>query len=358
MNSRLTATLLPALLLAGCAVGPDYAPPDPGALPGALPGGDGGGEVRAVFGPEGTGTAEAQAITALWEIAATNNLDILQAVKRIEASRAALAGSRAEYWPSVGFSAGTSKAKNFNPSSSSERSTLGFDASWELDLFGKVRRSVEAAGAELEASEYSLADALASLRAEIAGECVNLALQRRLLEITGKNLDLQRDFEKIAREKFEAGLAPELDWLSAQSQLFATEASLPSLAASATGCVRRIELLCGLTPGTLDNEPELLSFPPLPEWGGFGVPATVPSELLRRRPDVRRAERAYAAALARVGVSQASYYPSLTIGAGFSLASDSFARWGDAVRSISFGPSVSWSILSFGRTKARVAQAR
>lgn len=343
MNSRLPAILFFPLLLAGCAVGPDYAPPDPDPLPCAQ-------EAEAPH-------AEIDGLAALLNLAATNNLTVLQAVQRIEASRAALAGSRAEFWPNVGFSAATSKAKTYNPNGSSERSSLGFDASWEIDLFGKVRRSVEAAQAEFAASEYSLADVLVSLRAEISAEYVNLGLQRQLLSIARRNLEAQRELADIAKSKYDAGLTTELDWLSAKAQLHTAEAAIPATEANATGCLRRLELLCGLPPGALPNLDGKTAF----DQGGARAaepPVAVASELLRRRPDVLRAERAYAAALARIGVAKANYYPSVSIGAGFSLSSDAFASWGDAMRSLSFGPSLNWSLFSFGRNKARVAQAR
>ena len=372
MNSRLTATLLTAtlltaLLLAGCAVGPDYTPPSDGGIPEAFVSRrdmTSGKEDFYILVSCGRGAEPDEIgffalgdkrLATLQAIAATNNLSIMQAVLRIEASRAALAGSRAEFWPSVGFSAGTSKAKNYNPDGSSERSSLGFDASWEIDLFGKVRRSVEAAKAEFEATEYSLDDAMLSLRAEIAAEYVNLCLQRQLLALARCNLEAQQELADIAKSKFDAGLTTELDWLSAKAQLHSAEATIPATEANATGCIRRIEMLCGLEPGALGEMEAEATIPDIP---AASEPPVIDSALLRQRPDVLRAERAYTAALARIGVAKANYYPSVSIGAGLSLSTDSFASWSDAMRSISFGPSLNWSILSFGRTKARVAQAR
>ena len=350
---------LAAIALAGCAVGPDYTAPDPGHVPESLPtivppSSAAGGNAASGDSASWYDGFNDSTLSSLLDIASTNSLDILQTLKRIEASRASLAGARAEFWPNVGFSASTSKGKSYNPDSDTERSSARFDASWEIDIFGKVSRSVEAARAELEAAEFGLDDAMVSLRAEIAAEYVNLRLRQNLLAIIRDNLGIQREFEEIAKSKFDAGFAPELDWLSAESQLRATEASLPAAEAETRECIRRIELLCSLAPGELDAmlAPEApLPLPP-------ATPAAIPSDLLRQRPDVRRAERNYAAALARIGVAKANYFPSVSIGAGFALATDSFASWGDAVRSMDFGPSLSWSILSFGRNRAKVANAK
>lgn len=350
------------LALAGCAVGPDYSEPDPGAMPGALPSAIPAGEGAAASGADAGASwydgFNDPGLTALLSLAETNSIDVLVALRRIEASRAALSAARAEFWPNVGFSAGTSKGKSWNPDGDSEKSSARFDASWEIDLFGRLRRSAEAARAELQAAEFTFEDAMVSLFAEIAAEYVNLLHQDELLAISEENIGIASNFHEIAKAKFDAGTVPELDWLSAQSQLSSAKAALASQEAARTACLRRIELLCSLPPGGAGQitgragagAPKIPEAPPL-------QPA-IPSDLLRNRPDVRRAERAYAAALARVGVAKANYFPTVSIGAGFSLSSSEFADWGDAVRSLDFGPSLNWSIFSFGRTRAKVAQAR
>lgn len=347
---------------AGCAVGPDYVEPSPGAMPEALPAVPGQVPGRAAGAAEAGGGAVGASswydgfgdgiLMGLLETARTNSIDVLRALKRVEASRASLAAARAEFWPSVGFSASTSKTKRYNPDGDSERSSLGFDASWEIDAFGRLRRGAEAARAEFAAMEFTLEDALVTLHAEIAAEYVNLRLQEELCRIAAENIEISEADEGIAKAKFEAGTASELDWLSARAQAESARAAAETARASRLECSRRLEQLCSLPPGggIAMGDGGIPEAPP--------TPAAIPSDLLRLRPDVRRAERAYAAALARVGVAVASYYPSVSIGAGFSLSSESFADWGDAVRSLNFGPSLSWSLLSFGRTRARVAQAR
>ncbi|MBR4612349.1 MAG: efflux transporter outer membrane subunit [Kiritimatiellae bacterium] len=366
-----------ALLLAGCAVGPDYTPPSDGGIPEAFVSRrdwTSGKEDFYILVSCGRGAEPDEIgffalgdkrLATLQAIAATNNLTVLQAAQRIEASRAALAGSRAEFWPNVGFSAGTSKAKNYNPDGSSERSSLGFDASWEIDLFGKVRRSVEAAQAEFEATEYSLDDAMLSLRAEIAAEYVNFCLRHQLWKIAMENFSHQEEFLKIAEEKFEAGMGAEFDYQTAQAQRYSAMASVDSAQSDMEACVRRLERLCSLPPCAMSQfsgltELKMPALPdvPMPEFEDYQRFLTVQSDVMRNRPDIRRTEREYAAALACVGVSKANYFPSVSIGVGISVASDAFASWEDAMRSISFGPSLNWSLLSFGRTKAKMAQAR
>lgn len=355
---RMAAMALAALACAGlhgCAVGPDYAAPSAGRLPETMPAALGRGVATGEAKPgcaswyDGFGDA---ALSRLLATASTNSIDVLKVLSRVEASRASLAAARAEFWPKVGFSASTAKSRSYNPGSDSERTSGGFDASWELDVFGKLRRGAEAARAEFAAMEFTLEDALVTLHAEIAAEYVNLRLQEELCGIARENVEISEADAQIARAKFDAGTASELDWLSAKAQWEAAKASNESAVAARLECLRRLEQLCSLPPGSgIDSgEGEIPEAP--------AIPAAIPSDLLRCRPDVRRAERSYAAALARVGVAKASYYPSVSIGAGFSLSSDSFASWGDAVRSISFGPSLNWSLLSFGRNSARVAQAR
>lgn len=345
-----TLSTLLGILFSGCVVGPNYTKPEV-----TLP---------EKFLTEGNRSTTNNAawftrfndpiLLNLLETAQTNSLTLQQALQRIRASRATLSGAKADYWPKVGFSASAAKTKSFDPDTTSERSGAGFDASWEIDLFGKKRRTVEAAEAELEATRLSLDDAKLSLNAEIAAEYVNLRLLQTQYDIATNNLALQESFHSIAKEKFKAGLSSELDSLSSETQVHATKATLPSIKASIESCIRRIEILLALNPGLLDATlMEAKPIPVAPE-----VALTVPSELLRRRPDILRAEKNYAAALARIGVSKAAYYPTVSIGAGANLSSESFSDWSDAVKTLSFGPSVNWSILDFGRTASQVEKVK
>ncbi len=344
------------LLLAGCMVGPDYKRPSDTAadssatfLPGTLPPSSATNETTAWWA-----AFDDPILLGLLGTARTNNLTVRQAVQRLRQSRASLAASKAELWPEVGFSAGVTKSKTYKPDDSATRVSAGFDASWEIDLFGGIRRGVEAARAELAVAELTVVDARISLYAELAGEYVNLRLLQTQYGIAVTNLAVQRSFCDIAKAKFDAGMAAERDKIASEAQWRSLEARLPSLRVSISAAIRRIELLAGTAPGAFDD---LLS-PAAPIPVAPALPSAVPSDLLRRRPDVRRAEAAYAAALARVGVAIANYYPSVSIGAGASLSSDSLSDWSDAMKTLSVGPSARWSILAFGRNKARADQAK
>ncbi len=142
--------------------------------------------------------------------------------------------------------------------------------------------------------------------------------------------------------------------LLAKSSLKQSEASIPEKEAQITSCIRRMEIHCAYNPGVLDAVLRPVEdIPVSPE-----IALTLPSDLLRNRPDIRKAEANYAAALARIGVAKAAYYPSVSIGVGASLSSDSFSAWGDAVKSVNVGPSLNWTILDFGRNKAKVKAAK
>ena len=338
----------------GCLVGPDFERPETDLPASYLPGTLAGAATNLSADASWWRSFDDPVLATLVEAGLDANLGVQQAVQRVRASRAALASSKAAFWPNIGLSAGVTKGKSWNPDDSTTRASAGFDASWEIDLFGGLRRGAEAARADLAATEYALSDARLSLAAEIAGEYVTLRRLQAEYEIALANLAIQTNFHAIAEAKFNAGMADERDRIASEAQWRALEASLPESRAAIQQSIRRIEALLGLNPGLLD---ESLA-QPLPVPAAPSLPASAPADLLRRRPDVRQAESRYAAALARVGVAVANRYPSISLGAGASVSSDSLSDWGEAVKSVSFGPSVKWSILDFGRGKAKVEQAR
>ncbi len=344
-------TGIASAIFSGCVVGPDFAP-----VAVDLPE-----SYIAESGDKGVSAADDwfagfndPVLLALLDIARTNNFAVAEAQVRIRASRANLEASRAEFWPKAGFGASASKSKSFDPDATTDRASLGFDASWEIDLFGKTRRSVEAQSAELLATELSEADARLSLDAELAAEYINLRLRQLQYAIEKDLLELTKSSYEIAKSKYESGMVPERDILSAISSLKQSEASLPESEAQITSCIRRIEILCAYNPGRLETLLRPAGEIPAPP----DIALTIPSALLRNRPDIRKAEANYAAALARIGVAKAAYYPSVSIGAGASLSSDSFSDWGDAVKSVNIGPSLNWTLLDFGRNKAKVEAAK
>ena len=338
----------------GCLVGPDYERPETGLPVSYLPGTLGDGATNTFADASWWRAFNDPLLFALVERGLEQNLGVQQAVQRVRASRAALAASKAAFWPNIGVSAGVTRGKTWNPDETSTRVSAGFDASWEIDLFGGLRRGAEASKAELAATEYALADARLSLAAEIAGEYVSLRQQQAEYEIECVNLAIQTNFLAIADAKFRAGMANERDRIASEAQCRSLEASLPQSRAAISASMRRIEALLGCNPGELGES--LSARSPVPS--APALPASVPSDLLRRRPDVRQAESTYAAAVARIGVAVANRYPSVSIGAGASVSSDSLSDWGEAMKSVSFGPGVKWNILTFGRDKAKVEQAR
>ncbi len=342
------------VLCAGCLVGPDFECPETDLPATYLPGTLGGAATNAMDATAWWRAFDDPVLATLVDAGLGGNLGVRQAVARVRASRASLASSKAAFWPDIGLSAGVTRSKTWNPDDSSTRASAGFDASWEIDLFGGLRRGAEAARADLAATEYALSDARLSLAAEIAGEYVSLRRQQAEYAIALANLAVQTNFHAIADAKFNAGMANERDRIASEAQWRSLEASLPETRAAIQSSIRRIEALLGLNPGLLE---ESLS-KPLPVPSAPALPASAPADLLRRRPDVRQAESRYAAALARVGVAVANRYPSISLGAGASISSDSLSDWGEAVKTVSFGPSVRWSILDFGRGKAKVEQAR
>ena len=340
--------------LTGCLVGPDFERPETDLPASYLPGTLANGTTNAVTDAVWWQSFDDPVLATLVAAGLEGNLGVQQAIQRVRASRASLSASKAAFWPDIGLSAGVTRSKSWNPDDSSTRASAGFDASWEIDLFGGLRRGAEASRAELAATEYALADARLTLAAEIAGEYVSLRRQQAEYAIALANLAVQTNFHAIAEAKFNAGMANERDRIASEAQWRSLEASLPETRAAIQQSIRRIEALLGLNPGLLE---ESLS-KPLPVPSAPALPASAPADLLRRRPDVRQSESRYAAALARVGVAVANRYPSISLGAGASISSDSLSDWGEAVKTVSVGPNIRWSILDFGRGKAKVEQAR
>lgn len=211
----------------------------------------------------------------------------------------------------------------------------GFDSTWEIDLFGGLTRAVEAAGADIDAAIESARDVQTSLSAEIGRRYFELLSVRDRLEIAKRNIAAQEEVAEITRAKYAGGLVSGLDASQAEAQLARTRAVLPALETGSATASYRLAVLLGLPPGSLDTElaplKELAEPPP-------AVPAGLPSELLRRRPDIRRAERELAASVARVGVAYSDFFPKLSFTGSIGYAAE---RWG----SLDEGTSQFWSVV-------------
>jgi NodT family efflux transporter outer membrane factor (OMF) lipoprotein len=233
---------------------------------------------------------------------------------------------------------------------------VGFDATWEIDLFGGQRRAIEAASAAAQALEASLADAQVSLAAEVAAAYVNLRSAQQRLALADAAVNRQQRMLDLTTHRVQGGTASQLDLTRLQGQLEATRAEREPLMAQVDGYRDALATLLGQAPGTLDAELGTAGAVPLPP---SEVAIGDPAAMLQRRPDIRAAERQLAASNARIGVAEAARFPHLSllgvIGIGGTRPSDlthldNFAAIG--------APQLSWNVLDFGRNRARVEQAQ
>jgi NodT family efflux transporter outer membrane factor (OMF) lipoprotein len=228
----------------------------------------------------------------------------------------------------------------------------GFDASWEIDLFGGKRRALEAATAEWQGAIEARNDVMLTLLAEVARNYVELRGGQRRLEIAVRDRKLQEEAVELTRARFQGGVANELDLTRAVALLASTQAAIPPLETAVRKSMYAIAVLLGQQPGELVAELSPVSpVPPVPP----EIPIGLPSDLLRRRPDVRQAERQLVAETARIGVAEAEWFPKLSLTGDVGAETVSASKWfvpGSLFWSV--GPSVQWRILDFGRVRAEV----
>ncbi len=346
------------LLLAagGCAVGPDYRPPQP-----STPSAWYGATDHARFPPCGQADLvhwwtlfNDPVLTSLVERAVLGNLDLRQARARVRQARAARGVAAAGLWPTAGGSAGYTRSRTQEgsvPGGASGRTAelfqAGLDAAWELDLFGGARRTVEAAEADLQASIEEERDTLVTLVAEVGLNVLDLRLSQQRAGIARKNLEIQRHSAELTRRRFGAGFVGALDVANAEAQVATTEAQIPVLETSAQQAIYRLSVLTGREPASLMEE--LSSPAPIPG-DPPEIPMLLPSELLLRRPDIRRAEAQIHAATARIGAATADLFPKFNLAgsAGFrGTALDEWLHWSRRVWS--FGPAMDWQLFNAGR---------
>lgn len=343
-----------ALTLTGCAtVGPDYVPPGDNA-PAVWHTELRQGLAAASLDPQVLAswwtTLDDPILTGLIVKAVNNNLDLRQAEARVREARARRGVSRAGLFPAVDASAAAGRGK----SSGTTRDfySLGLDAGWELDIFGATRRTVEAADANLAASQEDLRDVLVTLTAEVAFNYLETRTLQARLTVAQGNLDIQQQTLDLTRSRYQAGLSDELAVQEALSNLESTRAQLPTLRTGLEEAKNRLALLIGAIPGGVH---EILAavqpLPVIPPAVAVGVPA----ETLRQRPDIRRAERNLAAQTALVGVATAELYPKLRLTGSIGLESINSADLFDSVSQIwRLGPGVSWNIFDAGAIRQNI----
>lgn len=294
-------------------------------------------------------------LDSLEQRAMHGNLGLQEAAARVREARALRGIDEAALWPSLDSRAKVSTRRNSENSGDGKEGGLyavGFDAGWELDIFGGRRRAVEAAQAEMEASEAALHDVLVSLTAEIALNYVDVRTIQARLAAAEANLAAQQKTYELNLSRYRAGLLYEL---AVQQSLYLLEHSrsqIPPLQAALGKARNRLAVLLGQNPGALDKELSANRAVPVPP---ANVAVGVPADTLRRRPDVRRAERGLAAATARIGVATADLYPKFRLLGSIgleSLTAENLTEWPS--RTWSAGPSISWKIFDAGAVRRNI----
>lgn len=400
-----------ALSALGCEVGPNYKAPT-NAVPPAF----GAAATQPSATQPATQPAEAVDLGRWWQSfhdpaldrliaqAITSSLDVRLAQARVREARAQLEGNVATLFPTADASASFSRSRtsqnafsvggSTGPGSStssggtgtggtggtsaggttsSGTSTsspfafaigttnlyqAGFDAGWEIDVFGGTRRAIEAARYTMEAQIDARRNAMVTLLSEVARNYVILRGLQQELAIVRDNVASQNDFLDLTKAKFQAGIATDLDVARQQAQVASTEAEMPTLETQIQQAIHRIGVLLNRNP--TDLEAELTPIGPLPG-GPPEIPAGIPSELLRRRPDVLQAERLLAASNANIGVATAALFPKFNLTGSLGFESLQLKSWFNSPSEFfSFGPSVQWRIFDAGQIFAniRVQNAR
>lgn len=344
-------------ILAGCAaVGPDYAPPPGENTPQAwhteLGQGLSGQSLDVMCLADWWTTLNDPVLAGLVAQSVAGNLDMKQALAKVREARARRGVSRADQFPALDASGSAKRSKSRGSTATYGSYALGFDAGWEIDIFGGVRRAVEAAEADLDASRENLRDVLVSLTAEVALNYLDTRTIQSRLSVAEKNLDLQQQTFALTRSRNEAGLSDELALQQARANVENTAAQIPNLRKSLEEAKNRLAVLTGTPPGGLHAL--LADARPIPVASAL-VTVGVPAETLRQRPDIRKAERNLAAQTARIGVATADLYPKFRLAGSIGLESlKSRELFKSASEIWSIGPSVSWNIFDAGAIRQTI----
>jgi outer membrane protein, multidrug efflux system len=350
-----------AAALGGCAVGPNYvkpATPVPTQFVGATEGAYSAEEAQAAFW---TQFGDATLDRLIGDALAANH-DLRIALAHLVEARAERHEAQFDFAPTVTASGGYTKqqfpavSSGFGAPLTERFYDAGFDAFWELDFFGRVRRNVEAQSAQVQGAEAGLRDAQVSVTAEVARTYFELRGEQARFAVTWRNVENQRATLELTQARLEAGRGTELDTARAQAQLSATLTSIGPLEAAIARSIHRLSVLTGREPSALrDLLAPPRELPELPQISAVGDPAG----LLRRRPDIRVAERQLAASTALVGVAIADLFPKVTFTGNFSYAAGEPAQLGtSASRGYLIAPGISWAAFDLGRVRARVAGSR
>jgi multidrug efflux system outer membrane protein len=358
------ARILPiavAAVLAACAVGPNYSQPQVSAPDHFV-------ETNASLFDHDEVEREYWSkfndptLTQLIADARASNHDLRIASARLRQARALRGDSRFDLGPTIGVDASRTQSRLSDRQAPADSQIprdqdyydAQFDAAWELDLFGRTRRGIEARNAEVGAALAELQNAQVSVTAEVARNYFELRGFQHQLEVARRNADNQRETLQITSARVDAGRGTELDTSRARAQLSSTLATIPDLEASVTRAILRLGVLTGRSPETLIaqlSQPQPLA--PLPVTQSIGTPEA----LLRRRPDVRIAERQLAVATARIGIAVADLFPRISFVGRWGFDATDRSDLGDAgSETYAFGPSISWGIFDLGHLHQRIRQ--
>jgi NodT family efflux transporter outer membrane factor (OMF) lipoprotein len=348
-----------ALTITGCAtVGPNYERIEaqaPAAWHTELQGGVSVGQTTAAELADWWTVLQDSQLASLEERAITGNLDLKEAQARIREARAMRGVSQAGLFPTLAAEAVASKSgSSASSGTGAERDVyaVGFDAGWELDIFGGVKRSVEAAQANLEVAQEDQHDLLVSLLAEVALNYVEVRSYQSRLEVSRANISTQQESYDLNRSRQQAGIIGELAVQESLRILETSRSLLPTLETGLEAAKNRLALLLGELPGQLHEELEIKH--PLPSLP-ISIVVGIPAETLRRRPDVRRAERNVALQTARIGVATADLYPKFRLFGSLGLEALSV---GDLFQATSktwgIGPAASWKVFDAGAVRRNI----
>jgi len=342
------------LLLAACTVGPDYVPPEPSdEIPGQFS------SIKdPAFKPGKTDLVSWWTVfhdpqlDSLIKRAGEGNLDLAIAVSRVSEARARLGFSKAGRSPQVGFGGDVDRASSFQTGFETRTvSSVGANVSWELDVFGRVSRQIEAAEASFQASEEDQRDVQVALYAEVARAYLAVRGLQMQLQAANHNIESQKTIVNLTKARESAGLSSQLDVVQSEGVLAASESEVPGLRINLSREINTLGVLLGKNPTALHKElatPKPIPVPPVQ------VTVGVPGDLLRQRPDIRAAERKLAAQTAMVGVATADLYPQFGINASLGLQQLGGGIFNAASNTFALGPSMRWNVFDGGRVRSQI----
>jgi len=350
--------LFTVLILSGCTVGPKYVRPDT-TVPEAWNNEPREGPTAEETDPRALavwwGTLNDATLTGLIERAVVGNLDLMEAKARVREARARRSIQKSGLFPSL-EAAGSAQARRSSEETgggkTSELYAVGFDAAWEVDVFGGLRRGVEAADADLEATNDDLRDTLVTLVAEVALNYIETRTFQARLSVAEANLEAQAQTHQLTEWRFQAGLSDELAVQQARYNMENTRSQMPALRSSLEESKNRLAVLLGEQPGAVHAELEETRPIPVPP---PEIAVGVPADLLRRRPDVHRAERELAAQTARIGEATADLYPKFSLLGSIGLESLSMGSlFAAGSRTYNVGPTITWPIFRAGAIRQNI----